>query len=101
MPKQNLDVFLDTFKALLEGALSCLNDSKLFNEKIHAVEQSLLDASPELISQLGQHPIENEQAEKINTIISLIQELELKTNAKLNWFQDLDKHLKRTLANDI
>ena len=101
MTERNLDVFLDTFKPLLEGALSCLNDGKIFNKKIHEVEQALLDASPELVSQLGQHSIESDQVKKINFIISLIQELELKSNAKLNWFQDLDKHLKRTLANDI
>ncbi|MDC0970827.1 hypothetical protein OAS27_02210 [Alphaproteobacteria bacterium] len=101
MTERNLDVFLDTFKSLLEGALLCLNDGKLFNEKIHEIEQALLDASPELVSQLGQHSIETEQAKKIKFIISLIQELELKSNAKLNWFQGLDKHLKRTLANDI
>ena len=101
MTEQDLDVFLSTFKTLLEGALSCLNDGKLFNEKIHAVEQSLLDASPELVSRLGKHSIESEQIEKINSIARLIQELELKSNAKLNWFQGLDKHLKRTLANDI
>ena len=101
MTKRNLDVFLDTFKALLEGALLCLNDGKLFNEKIREVEQTLLDASPELVTQLGQNSIESDQVKKINFIISLIQELELKSNAKLNWFQDLDKHLKRTLANDI
>ena len=101
MTKQNLDVFLDSFKAHLEGALLCLNDGNLFNEKIHAVEQSLLDASPDLISRLGQHSIENEQIEKINSILRLIQELEKKSNAELNWFQDLNKHLKRTLANDI
>jgi hypothetical protein len=101
MTKRNLDVFLDTFKSLLEGALVCPNDGKIFNEKIYEVEQVLLDASPDLVSQLGHHPIESEQAEKINLIISLIRELELKSNAKLDWFQDLDKHLKRTLANDL
>ena len=101
MTKHNLDIFLETFKALLEGALLCVNDSNLFNEKIYEVEQALLDASPDLVFQLGQHSIESEQAEKINLIISLIQELELKSNAKLNWFQDLDKHLKRTLANEL
>ncbi|MEK9597272.1 MAG: hypothetical protein VW171_00250, partial [Alphaproteobacteria bacterium] len=82
MADQILDVFLDTFKPLLEGALSCLNDGKLFNKKIHEIEQALLDASPELVSQLGQHSIESEQAKKIKFIISLIQELELKSNAK-------------------
>ena len=101
MTERNLDFFLEIFKPLLEDSLSCLNDGKLFNEKIHEVEQALLDASPELVSQLGQHSIESEQAEKIKFIISLIQELELKSNAKLSWFQGLDKHLKRTLANDI
>ena len=25
----------------------------------------------------------------------------IKSNAKLNWFTDLDKHLKRTLANEL
>ena len=29
------------------------------------------------------------------------KKIELKSNAKLNWFTDLDKHLKRTLANEL
>ena len=101
MTEQNLDSFLDVFKLLLEDVLLCLNDGELFNKKIYAVEQSLLDASPKLIDQLGQHSIKVEQIEKINAVIGIIEELELKSNAKLNWFQDLDKHLKRTLSNDI
>ena len=101
MAEQNLDLFLSTFRLLLEGALVRLNDGKVFYEKINEIEQCLLDASPSLISQLGQQPIDMEQTEKIEAIIALIEELELKSNAKLNWFEDLDKHLKRTLANDI
>ena len=101
MGEQQIDVFLNTFRLLLEGALLCLNDGKVFNEKINEIEQCLLDASPSLVSQLGRQSFNFEEAEKIRTIIVLIKELELKSNAKLNWFQDLDKHLKRTLANDI
>ena len=101
MAEQRIDIFLDTFRSLLEGALSCLNEGKIFNKKINEIEQCLIDASPGLVSQLGQRSINIEQAKKIKTIIALIKELELKSNAKLEWFQDLDKHLKRTLANDI
>ena len=101
MGEQQIDVFLDTFRLLLEGALLCLNDGKVFNEKINEIEQCLLDASPSLVSQLGRQSFNFEEVEKMRTINVLINELELKSNAKLNWFQDLDKHLKRTLANDI
>ena len=101
MADHNLDVFLNTFRLLLEGALSFLNDGKVFNQKIDEIEQCLIDASPNLISQLGQQAIDLEQAKKIKAIIVLIEELEFKSKAKLNWFEDLDKHLKRTLANDI
>ena len=101
MREEKIDVFLNTFRLLLEGALTCLNNGKVFNQKINEIEQCLLNASPNLVSQLAQKSIDIEQAEKIRTIIALIEELELKSNAKLDWFQDLDKHLKRTLANDI
>ena len=101
MSKQNLDGFLDTFEADLESALSCLQDGTLFYKKIQSLEQNLLDASPRFIAQLKKKPIDASQAKKIKEIIKLIEILELKSNAKLNWFQDLDKHLKRTLANEI
>ena len=101
MSEQKIDVFFNAFRLLLEGALVHLNDGKTFNEKINEVEKCLLDASPNLVSQLSRQSIDIEQAEKIRVIIALIEELELKSNAKLDWFQDLDKHLKRTLANDI
>ena len=101
MREEKIDVFLNTFRLLLEGALTCLNNGKVFNQKINKIEQCLLNASPSLVTQLAQKSIDIEQAEKIRTIIALIEELELKSNAKLDWFQDLDKHLKRTLANDI
>lgn len=101
MREEKIDVFLNTFRLLLEGALTCLNNGKVFNRKINKIEQCLLNASPDLVSQLAQKSIDIEQAEKIRTIIALIEELELRSNAKLDWFQDLDKHLKRTLANDI
>ena len=101
MREEKIDVFLNTFGLLLEGALTCLNNGKVFNQKINEIEQCLLDASPSLVSQLARQSIDIEQAEKIRTIIALIKELELKSNAKLEWFQDLDKHLKRTLAGEI
>ena len=101
MSNQNLDGFLDTFEADLESALSCLQDGKLFYNKIQSLEQNLLDASPRFIAQLKKKPIDASQAKKIKEIIKLIEILELKSNAKLNWFQDLDKHLKRTLAKEI
>ena len=101
MSKQNLDSFLDTFKFDLESALSCLEDGKLFYEKIQSLEQNLFDASPRFIAQLKKNPIDTSQAKKIKNIINLIEILELKSNAKLNWFQDLDRHLKQTLGNEI
>ena len=101
MREEKIDVFLNTFRLLLEGALACLNNGKAFNQKINEIEQCLLNASPNLVSQLALQSIDIEQAEQIRTIIALLEELELKSNAKLDWFQDLDKHLKRTLANDI
>ena len=101
MREEKIDIFLNTFRLLLEGALACLNNGRAFNQKINEIEQCLLNASPSLVSQLARQSIDIEQAEKVRTIIALIEELELKSNAKLDWFQDLDRHLKRTLANDI
>ena len=101
MSNQDLDGFLDTFELDLESALSCLQDGKLFYEKIQSLEQNLLDASPRFIAQLKKKPIDTSQTKKINNIIKLIEILELKSNAKLNWFQDLDRHLKQTLGNEI
>ncbi len=101
MSKQNLDVFLDTFELNLESALSCLNNGPLFYEKIKLLEQSLIESSPKLINQLEQESIDTPQVEKIKNIIKLIETLELQSNAKLNWFQDLDLHLKRSLAKEV
>ena len=101
MSKQNLDGFLDTFELDLESALSCLKDGKLFYKKIQLLEQNLLEASPSFIAQLEKKPIDTSQAKKIQNIINLIEILELKSNAKLNWFQDLDRHLKQTLENEL
>ena len=101
MSKQNLDSFLNTFEASLESALACVEDGKLFYEKIKLLEQKLLDASPELVTQIEHQSLNGEQIEKIKIIVLLIKKIELKSNAKLNWFTDLDKHLKRTLANEL
>ena len=101
MSKQNLDSFLSTFEASLESALACVEDGILFYEKIKLLEQKLLDASPEIVKQIERQSLDNEQIEKIKIIVLLIKKIELKSNAKLNWFSDLDKHLKRTLANEL
>ncbi len=101
MSKQNLDSFLTTFEASLESALTCVEDGTLFYEKIKLLEQKLLDASPELITQIEHQSLDDEQIERIKIIVLLIKKIELKSNAKLNWFTDLDKHLKRTLANEL
>ena len=101
MSKQNLDSFLSAFEASLEGALACVEDGRLFYEKIKLLEQKLLDASPEIVKQIERQSLDNEQIEKIKIIVLLIKKIELKSNAKLNWFTDLDKHLKRTLANEL
>lgn len=101
MSKRNLDVVLDTFERDLESALSCLKDGQMFYEKVKLLEKSLLDASPKLVSYLEDGSIDTVQIEKIKNIIKLIETLELKSNAKLNWFQDLDKHLKRSLAKEV
>lgn len=101
MSKQNLDSFLSTFEASLESALACAEDGILFYEKIKLLEQKLLDASPEIVKQIERQSLDNEQIEKIKIIVLLIKKIELKSNAKLNWFSDLDKHLKRTLANEL
>ena len=45
--------------------------------------------------------LDKSQVEKIKGILRLLKTLELKTNAKLNWFQDLDQHLKQSLAKEI
>ena len=101
MSKQNLDSFLSTFEASLESVLACVEDGILFYEKIKLLEQKLLDASPEIVKQIERQSLDNEQIEKIKIIVLLIKKIELKSNAKLNWFTDLDKHLKRTLANEL
>ena len=101
MSKQNLNSFLSTFEANLESAFACLDDGTLFYEKIKLLEQELLDASPELVTQIEHQSLDDEQIKKIETIVLLIKKIELKSNAKLNWFTDLDKHLKRTLANEL
>ena len=101
MSKQNLDSFLTTFEASLESVLACVEDGILFYEKIKLLEQKLLDASPEIVKQIERQSLDNEQIEKIKIIVLLIKKIELKSNAKLNWFSDLDKHLKRTLANEL
>ena len=61
----------------------------------------LLEYSPDLVAQLENQSLTSNQIKKIKDIINLIKDLELKSNAKLNWFQDLDRHLKQTLANEI
>ena len=101
MSKQNLDSFLSTFEASLESVLTCVEDGILFYEKIKLLEQKLLDASPEIVKQIERKSLDNEQIEKIKIIVLLIKKIELKSNAKLKWFTDLDKHLKRTLANEL
>ena len=101
MSKRNLDVVLDTFERDLESALLCLKDGQMFYEKVKLLEKTLLDASPKLVSYLEDRSIDTVQIEKIKNIIKLIETLELKSNAKLNWFQDLDKHLKRSLAKEV
>ena len=101
MSEHKLDVFFDTFESNLESALSCLENENLFNEKINVLEQILLDASPKLIGDLKMESLDNSQIEKIRGILRLLKTLELKTNAKLNWFQDLDQHLKQSLAKEI
>ena len=101
MSKHNLDVFFDTFELNLESALSCLENESLFNEKIKVLEKDLLDASPNLIAEIQIESLDNSQVEKIRGILKLLKTLELKTNAKLNWFQDLDQHLKQSLAKEI
>ena len=101
MSKQNLDSFLSTFEAGLESALACVEEGTLFYEKIKLLEQKLLDASPEIVKQIEHQSLDDEQIDKIKIIILLIKRIESKSNAKLNWFTDLDKHLKRTLANEL
>jgi len=101
MSKQNLDLFFSTFEEGLEGALACLEDGTRFYEKIKLLEHKLFDASPEILTHIEQKSLDDEQIEKIKLIIVLIKKIELKSNAKLNWFTDLDKHLKRTLANEL
>ena len=101
MSKQNLDSFLSAFEASLESALACVDDGTLFYEKIKLLEQKLLDASPEIVKQIEHQSLDDEQIEKIKIVVLLIKKIELKSNAKLNWFSDLDKHLKRTLANEL
>ena len=101
MSVKNLDVFLDTFGAELESASLCLENGKLFHDKIKLLEKMLLEYSPDLVAQLENQSLTSNQIKKIKEIINLIKDLELKSNAKLNWFQDLDKHLKQTLANEI
>ena len=101
MSEHNLDVFFDTFELNLESALSCLENEKLFNEKIKVLEKNLLDASPNLISEIQMVSLDNSQVEKIRGILRLLKTLELKTNAKLNWFQGLDQHLKQSLPKEI
>ena len=101
MSKHNLDVFFDTFKLNLESALACLENENLFNEKIKILEKNLLDASPNLIAEITMESLDNSQVEKIRGILRLLKTLELKTNAKLNWFHDLDQHLKQSLEKEI
>ena len=101
MSEHNLDVFFDTFESNLESALLCLENENLFNEKIKVLEKNLLDASPELIAEIKMESLDNSQVERIRGILRLLKTLELKTNAKLNWFQDLDQHLKQSLAKEI
>jgi len=101
MSKQNLNYFLSTFEAGLESALACIENGTLFYEKIKLLEQKLLDASSEIVTQIEHQSLDDEQIEKIKIIVLLIKKIELKSNAKLNWFTDLDKHLKRTLANEL
>ena len=101
MSENNLDVFFDTFESNLESALLCLENENLFNDKIKILEKILLDASPELIAEIQTEALDNSQVEKIRGILRLLKTLELKTNAKLNWFQDLDQHLKQSLAKEI
>lgn len=101
MSKHNLDVFFDTFELNLESALACLENENLFNEKIKILEKNLLDASPNLIAEITMESLDNSQVEKIRGILRLLKTLELKTNAKLNWFHDLDQHLKQSLEKEI
>ena len=101
MSVKNLDVFLDTFGAELGSVSLCLENGKLFHDKIKLLEKMLLEYSPDLVAQLENQSLTSNQIKKIKDIINLIKDLELKSNAKLNWFQDLDKHLKQTLANEI
>ena len=101
MSEHNLDVFFDTFESNLESALLCLENENLFNEKIKELEKNLLDASPNLIAEIQIESLDDSQVEKIRGILRLLKTLELKTNAKLNWFQDLDQHLKQSLAKEI
>ena len=100
MSEHNLDVFFDTFESNLESALLCLENENLFNEKIKVLEKNLLDASPELIAEIKMDSLDNSQVKRIRGILRLLKTLELKTNAKLNWFQDLDQHLKQSLAKE-
>ena len=100
MSEHNLDVFFDTFEANLESALSCLENENLFNQKIKVLEKNLLDASPNLIEEIQIESLDNFQIEKIRGILKLLKTLELKTNARLNWFQDLDQHLRQSLAKE-
>ncbi len=81
--------------------MSCLENENLFNEKIKVLEKNLLDASPKLITEIKMESLDNSQVERIRGILRLLKTLELKTNAKLNWFQDLDQHLKQSLAKEI
>ena len=101
MSVKNLDVFLDTFGAELGSVSLCLENGKLFHDKIKLLEKMLLEYSPDLVAQLENQSLTSNQIKKIKDIINLIKDLELKSNAKLNWFQDLDRHLKQTLANEI
>ena len=77
MSKQNLDSFLSTFEASLESALACVEDGKLFYEKIKLLEQKLLDASSEIVKQIEHQSLDDEQIEKIKIIILLIKRIEL------------------------
>ena len=101
MSEDSLDVFFDTFESNLESALSFLENESLFNEKIKVLEKNLLDASPQLIAEIQMESLDKSQVEKIRGILRLLKTLELKTNAKLNWFQHLDQHLKQSLAKEI
>jgi len=97
----DLNMFLSTFEQQLRGASSCVNDGALFHEKITKIETILLSASPELVEQFSKSSASPEQIIKIKQIIDLLEAIELQSNSKLMWFDDLSKHLKQTLANDV